>query len=112
MGRKRLPLWLTCLLTFVKRCTRLLRQIIYAAPQQTFEEDTHPSYFQDEEVRKWAESLHLHYAQKLSTKITAKKRKVVKTDGNPLYSLLKALHETVDMAPSDDQESISEQQFL
>lgn len=108
----------TYLITFnnadkLKRCTRLLRQIVYAAPQQTFDEDTSPSHFRDEEVQKVVESLNLNYGQSPQSKSVTKKRKVVSSDSNPISSLFRAIYETLDVAwTGDEAELMPEALFL
>lgn len=75
----------------------MLRQIIYAAPQQIFEEDTSPSHFQDEEVQRSVEKLNLNYGQSAAPKSVTKKRKVT-PESNPVLNLFKAIYETLDVA--------------
>ncbi|TWU75172.1 serine/threonine-protein kinase M1 [Metarhizium rileyi] len=83
--------------TDIWRCTRLLRQIIYALPQQTFDEDISPSYFQSEDIQKAVEKLNLRYAQCPSSESTTKKRKVTTSDSNPLLPLFRAIYDTLDI---------------
>lgn len=109
----------TYLITFndadkLKRCTRLLRQIIYAAPQQTFDEDTSPSHFGDEEVQKVVKSLNLNYGQSTQLNSVTKKRKVVLSESSPISSLFRAIYETLDVAwtGGDEASLIPEALFL
>ncbi|KHO10999.1 hypothetical protein MAA_11390 [Metarhizium robertsii ARSEF 23] len=84
--------------TDIWRCTRLLRQIIYAAPRHTFDEDTSPSHFRDKDIQKAVEGLNLEYGRSSPSETVAKKRKVVAANSNPLLSLFRAIYDTLNMA--------------
>ncbi|KAK2593293.1 serine/threonine-protein kinase M1 [Conoideocrella luteorostrata] len=103
---------LLVLLCTEMRCTRLLRQIIYAAPDQTFDEETSPSYFRDQEVRKSVENLHLNHNQGIASRNFTKKRKTTASDPNTLSCLVKALYGVLDMVWNENTEiSIPEENF-
>lgn len=76
----------------------MLRQIIYAAPQHTFDEDTSPSHFRDKDIQKAVEGLNLEYGRSSPSETVAKKRKVVAANSNPLLSLFRAIYDTLNMA--------------
>ncbi|KAK9440315.1 phosphatidyl inositol 3-kinase [Metarhizium brunneum] len=89
--------------TDIWRCTRLLRQIIYAAPQHTFDEDTSPSHFRDKDIQKAVEGLNLEYGRSSPSETVAKKRKVVAANSNPLLSLFRAIYDTLNMAWTENE---------
>jgi serine/threonine-protein kinase ATR len=90
----------------------LLRQVIYATPQQTFDEETSPSHFQDEEVKRAVESLHLSYGQISSSNSVTKRRRVIPLDSDPLLNLFKAIYEAFDMGWTGDEPKLMPEEIF
>ncbi|KAG5983170.1 hypothetical protein E4U55_000604 [Claviceps digitariae] len=68
---------------------------------------SHPSQFQDEEVRKSVESLHLSFRQSLPSESIQKKRKVTSPDSDSLDNVIRALYEALDMKWDEDTDHLS-----
>ncbi|KAG5926189.1 hypothetical protein E4U42_003556, partial [Claviceps africana] len=61
------------------------------------DQESHPSCFQDEEVRKSVEGLHLSFLQNIPSESIRKKRKVTEPEPDPLANVVRALFEALDM---------------
>ncbi|KAG6016356.1 hypothetical protein E4U54_001662 [Claviceps lovelessii] len=100
--------------TDIWRCTNILRQTIYASSERMFDQESHPSHFQDEEVSKSVESLDLSFHQNLPSESIQKKRKVTAVDSDPRLIVVRALYEALDTNCDEelDTRSIREKMIL
>lgn len=79
-----------------------------------FDQESHPSHFQDEEVSKSVESLDLSFHQNLPSESIQKKRKVTAVDSDPRLIVVRALYEALDTNCDEelDTRSIREKMIL
>ncbi|GAB0136223.1 hypothetical protein EsDP_00004534 [Epichloe bromicola] len=78
------------------------RCLVYASSEITFDEETRPSRFEDEEVRKSAERLQLSFHQQSPSGGVQKKQRVTGSSSDSLVRLVRALYEALDMSWNED----------
>lgn len=101
------------MLTIVKRCMTFLRQAIGSVPQESIQEQIHPSKFQDDELRKCIQDLSLDYNASNEGIHAKKRRKLSEEKTDSLEILTHGIFETLQVAqPSDDDVVLLEQIFL
>ncbi|KAG5944560.1 hypothetical protein E4U60_005826 [Claviceps pazoutovae] len=88
--------------TDIWRCTNLLRQIVYTSSERMLDQEWHPSHFQDEEVQKSVEGLHLSFHKNPPSGSVQKKRKVTGANSDSLGNVLRALYEAVEIDRDED----------
>ncbi|KAG6067261.1 hypothetical protein E4U32_004269 [Claviceps aff. humidiphila group G2b] len=88
--------------TDIWRCTNLLRQIVYTSSERMLDQEWHPSHFQDEEVRKSVEGLHLSFHKNPPSGSIQKKRKLTGANSDSLGNVVRALYEAVEMDWDED----------
>ncbi|KAG6139132.1 hypothetical protein E4U12_007701 [Claviceps purpurea] len=88
--------------TDIWRCTNLLRQIVYTSSERMLDQEWHPSHFQDEEVRKSVEGLHLSFHKNPPSGSIQKKRKVTGANSDSLGDVVRALYEAVEIVWDED----------
>lgn len=105
-----------CILMRLKRSVTLLRQSIGSLSQdsrESFEDSIHPSRFQDAELRKSIQDLHLNYDAPNHATNAKKKRKLSEESTDFLTILTHGIFETLQITPpSDDDVVMLEQIFL
>lgn len=91
----------------------LLRQAIGSSSQDSFRDSIHPSNFQNEELRKGVQDLHLDYAAPLQVANASKRRKISEETTDSLAILTQGIYETLQVTPpADDDVVVFEQIYL
>ncbi|KAG5942731.1 hypothetical protein E4U59_000920 [Claviceps monticola] len=76
--------------------------IVYTSSERMLDQEWHPSHFQDEEVRKSVEGLHLSFHKNPPSGSVQKKRKVTGANSDSLGNVLRALYEAVEIDWDED----------
>ncbi|RFU77784.1 phosphatidyl inositol 3-kinase [Trichoderma arundinaceum] len=100
-------------LILFKRCVNFLRQAIGSLPQESFGDNTHPSKFQDDELRKCIQDMRLNYDTPNQIINANKRRKLSEETADYLTTLTHGIYEALQVAqPADDDVVLFEQIFL
>lgn len=93
--------------------TQMLRQVNASSKQELLGSNTHPSKFEDTEVREILQALALKYdAPDENSQDRSKRRKVSQVDSSPMAVLMSSLGATLGLKSVDDGFPDLEQQFL
>ncbi|CEF77084.1 unnamed protein product [Fusarium graminearum] len=99
--------------TDIWRMTQMLRQVNASSKQELLSSNTHPSKFEDTEVREILQALALKYdAPDENSQDRSKRRKVSQVDSSPMAVLMSSLGATLGLKSVDDGFPDLEQQFL
>ncbi|UKZ81191.1 hypothetical protein TrVFT333_008963 [Trichoderma virens FT-333] len=99
--------------TDIWRSVTFLRQSIGSLSQESFQDSIHPSKFQDAELRKCIQDLHLNYDAPNQAANANKRRKLSEESTDFLTILTHGIFETLQVTPpSDDDVVLFEQIFL
>lgn len=97
--------------TDVWRSMTVLRQAIGSSSQDSFLDSIHPSKFQNEEIRKCIQDLHLNYTAPHQVANASKRRRISEETTDSLAILTQGIYETLQITPPPDDDVVMFEQI-
>jgi serine/threonine-protein kinase ATR len=89
----------------------VLRQAIGSSSQDSFLDSIHPSKFQNEEIRKCIQDLHLNYTAPHQVANASKRRRISEETTDSLAILTQGIYETLQITPPPDDDVVMFEQI-